>query len=151
MAAILSRSQCINPLATWAVLFQLSLLSWCLILLVIRPKYWLLITCLPAALALSSTWPSTVIASITKVNTLRPRQNGRHFPDDIFKCIFFNENLWISLKISLQFVPKVRNNNVPALVQIMAWRRPDNKPLSEPMMAYLLTHICVTRPQWVKQ
>ena len=29
------------------------------------------------------------------VNTLRPRQNGRHFADDIFKCIFLNENVWI--------------------------------------------------------
>ena len=31
----------------------------------------------------------------------------------------------------------------------MAWRRPGDKPLSEPMMVKLLTHICVTRPQWV--
>ena len=83
------------------------------------------------------------------VNTLRPRQNGRYFPDAIFKCIFLNENAWISLKISLKFVPKVRINNIPALVQMMAWRRPGDKPLSEPMMASLLTHICVTRPQWV--
>ena len=35
------------------------------------------------------------------VNTLRPRQNGRHFPDDIFKWIFLNENVWISIHISL--------------------------------------------------
>ena len=35
------------------------------------------------------------------VNTLRPRQNGRHFPDDIVKCVFLNENVWISIKISL--------------------------------------------------
>ena len=35
------------------------------------------------------------------------------------------------------------------LVQIMAWRRPGDKPLSEPMMVSLLTQICVTRPQWV--
>ena len=41
-------------------------------------------------------------------------------------------------------------NNIPTLVQIMAWRRPGDKPLSEPMMVILLTHICVTRPQWVK-
>ena len=82
-------------------------------------------------------------------NTLRPRQNGRHFADDIFKCIFFNENAWISLRISLKFVPEVRINNIPALVQIMAWRRPGDKPLSKPMMVSLLTHICVTRPQWV--
>ena len=50
------------------------------------------------------------------VNTLRPRQNGRHFADDIFKCIFLNENAWISLKISLKCVPKVRIHNIPALV-----------------------------------
>ena len=83
------------------------------------------------------------------LNTLRPRQNGRHFADDIFKCIFLNENVWILIKISLKFVPKGPINNIPALVQIMAWRRPGDKPLSEPLMVSLLTHICVTRPQWV--
>ena len=55
----------------------------------------------------------------------------------------------ISLKISLKFVPKVRINSSPALVQIMVWRRPGDKPLSEPMSGISLTHICVTRPQWV--
>ena len=85
------------------------------------------------------------------VNTLRPRQNGRHFPDDIFKRIFLNENVWISIKISLKFVPKGPINNIPAWVQIMAWRRSGDKPSSEPMMVSLLTYICVTRPQWVKQ
>ena len=40
--------------------------------------------------------------------------------------------------------------NIPALVQIMAWRCSGDKPLSEPMMVSLLTRICVTRPQWVK-
>ena len=69
---------------------------------------------------------------------------------DIFKCIFLNENVWISIKISLKFVPKGPINNIPSLVQIMAWRCPGNKPLSEAMMVYLPTHICVTRPQWVK-
>ena len=83
------------------------------------------------------------------LNTLRPRQNGRHFADDIFKCIFLNENVWIPIKISLKFVPQGPINNIPALVQIMAWRRSGDKPLSEPMMVGLLTHICVTRPQWV--
>ena len=63
-------------------------------------------------------------------NTLRPRQDGRHFTDDIFKCIFLNENARISLKISLKLVPKVRINNSPALVQIMARRRSRDKPLS---------------------
>ena len=83
-------------------------------------------------------------------NTLRPRQNGRRFPDGIFKYIFLNEDVWISLKISLKFYPKVRINNIPALVQLKAWRRSGDKPLSEPMIVSLLTHICVTRPQWVK-
>ena len=82
-------------------------------------------------------------------NTLRPRQNGRHFADDIFKCIFLNESVWIPIDISLKFVPKGPINNNPALVQIMAWRRSGDKPLSEPIMVRLPTHICVTRPQWV--
>ena len=71
------------------------------------------------------------------------------FPDDIFKSIFFNENVQIFIKMSLNSVPKAPINNIPALVQIMAWRRPGDKPLSEPMVVSLLTHICVTRPQWV--
>ena len=83
------------------------------------------------------------------INTLTPRQNGRHFADDIFKCIFLNENIWIPIKISLKFVPKGSINYIPALVQIMTWRRPGDKPLSEPMMVNLPTHISVTRPQWV--
>ena len=83
------------------------------------------------------------------VNTLRPRQNDRHFAEDSFKCIFLNENGSISINISLRFVPKGPNKNIPALVQIMAWRRPGDKPLSEPMMVSFPTHICVTRPQWV--
>ena len=81
-------------------------------------------------------------------NTLRPRRN-EHFADDIFKRIFFNENVWITIKISLKFVAKGPINNIPALVQIMAWRRPGDKPSSEPVMVSLLTHICVARPQWV--
>ena len=80
------------------------------------------------------------------INTLRPRQNGRHFPDDSFKWIFLNENLRISLQVSLKFVPKGPINNILALAQIMAWGRPGDKPLSEPMTVSLLTHICVTRP-----
>ena len=85
------------------------------------------------------------------VNTLRPRQNGRHFPDDIFKWIFFNENVWISIYISLKFVPRGPINNITTLVQVRAWRRSGAKPLSEPVMVRLLTHICVTWPQLVKR
>ena len=94
-------------------------------------------------------------------NTLRLRQNGCHFAD-ILKCIFLHENVGIWIKISLKFVPKDQINNIPALVEIMAWRRRTasaqcqiksgflwhvhavyhflytigNKPLSEPMVAW---------------
>ena len=58
-----------------------------------------------------------------------------------------NETVLILIKISMKFIPEGPINNIPALVQIMAWRRPGDKPLSEPMMIISLTHICVTRPQ----
>ena len=73
---------------------------------------------------LSQCWPRSLSPyGVTRpqgVNTLRPRQNCRHFADDTFRCIFLNEDVWLSLKISLKFVPKVRIINIPALVQIMA-------------------------------
>ena len=82
------------------------------------------------------------------IQLIEAETNGRHFADDIFKCIFLNENVWIPIKIALKFVPKGPINNIPALVQIMVWRRPGDKPLSEPMVVSLPTHICVARPQW---
>ena len=69
-----------------------------------------------------------------RLNTLRPRWNGSHFAVNIFNCIFLNENVWISIKISLKFVPKSPINNIPALVQIMI---------------RLPTHVCITLPQWI--
>ena len=56
-------------------------------------------------------------------NPLRPRPNRRHFADDIFKCIFLNESVWISIKISLKFVPKGLINKIPALVQMLGRRQ----------------------------
>ena len=53
---------------------------------------------------------------------------------DIFICIFLNENVSISIKISLNYVPKGSMNIIPALIQIMNWRRIGDKPLSEPML-----------------
>ena len=75
--------------------------------------------------------------SKTGINTLRLRRNRRHFSDAIFKCIVLNANVLNSIKISLKFIPKSPINNIPALVQIMAWRRPGDKPLSVPMMVSL--------------
>ena len=93
----------------------------------------------------------TVWAYIMRIiNSLRPRPNRRHFADAIFKCIFLNGNVSVAIKISPKFVSKCPISNIPALVHIMAWRRPGDKPISEPMMVSLPRHICVTRPQWVK-
>ena len=103
---------------------------------------------------LSQCWPRYMSPNgVTRpqwVNILRLRQNCCHLADGIFKCIFLNENVWILLKISPKFVRMVGINNIPALLQIMAWCQPSTKPLSGPMMVSLLTHICVTRPQWLE-
>ena len=90
---------------------------------------------------LTSQWSVSERNHWLQFDTLRPKQNCRHFTDDIFTCIFLNENMLISLKISLKFVSKVRINNITAVVQIMAWRRPGGKPLSEPMMVWKRCHI----------
>ena len=71
------------------------------------------------------------------VNSSPPGQNGPHFADDIFRCIFINEKFCIFTKISLKSVPKGPIDYNPALVQIMAWCRTGNKPLSEPMLTRL--------------
>ena len=54
--------------------------------------------------------------------------------DNIFNRIFLNENAWISIKISLKFVPKGPIDKKPELVQVMGCRRTGDKPLSEPML-----------------
>ena len=94
----------------------------------------------------SNFWKRCLVITL---NTLRPRQIADTF-QTTFSNAFFYENVWISIKISLKFVPKGPINNFPVLVQTMARRRPGDKPLFEPMTVSLLAHICVTRPQWVK-
>ena len=49
-------------------------------------------------------------------------------------CTFLNENVSISIKISLKLVPKGPINNIPVLLQLMSWYRPSDKPFSEPMI-----------------
>ena len=79
-------------------------------------------------------------------------QNGSHFSDDIFTFIYsIIGNCRILIKISFMFDPKGQMNNFPSLVQIMACRRTGDKPLSEPWWSSLLTHICATQPQWMRQ
>ena len=77
---------------------------------------------------------------VLRVNTLRLKQNGCHFPN-IFKWIFLNENVWVSINMSLKFVPKGPVSNIPALVQIIAWCWLGDRPLSEPMMVSLMMRV----------
>ena len=49
---------------------------------------------------------------------MQPGQNGRHFADDVFKCILLKDNVWISVRISLKFVPKVPINNIDAIAYL---------------------------------
>ena len=62
--------------------------------------------------------------------------NGHRFADDLLNCIFLNENVWISINISLKFGFKDPINNIPALARIMVWHRPGNKPLSEAILVH---------------
>ena len=83
-------------------------------------QYWVVVVALFLGQATGIIGKANINPSVLRLenwfNTLRPRQNGRPFADDIFKCIFLNENVWIPIKISLKFVPKGPINNIPALV-----------------------------------
>ena len=81
------------------------------------------------------------------LNSSPPGQNGRLFAENIFRCIFMNEKFYILIKISLKFVPKGPIDNNPALVQIMAWRRIGDKPLSEQILTRFTD--AYTRGRWV--
>ena len=114
-----------RSLVKWAYASLVAFNKHCLWLLLWMSLAWFL----SLLLLLLSLW-YVLCAWVCLFNTLRPRRDGRILTDDIFKCIFFNENLLISSKISLTSVPWVLINNIPALFQIMAWRRPGDKPLS---------------------
>ena len=75
---------------------------------------------------------------------------GRDRTDVISQTIFwmyFLEGECMNFDINLEFVTKGPINNIPALVQIMAWRWPGDRPLCEPMMIRIPTLICVTLPR----
>ena len=84
--------------------------------------------------------------SASHLCTSRSRQNDRPLADDTLKRIFGNENVIISIKMSLKFVPEGQIHNIAAFVQIMTWCLVGAKPLSELMVIRLPTHICVGWP-----
>ena len=55
-----------------------------------------------------------IVWTYPSYNTLKQRQNGRHFADDTFKPIFLNENVRISIEISLKLNGPI--SNIPALI-----------------------------------
>ena len=83
-------------------------------------------------------------------NSLRPRWNWPYLADGMFKYIFWNENIFILIKIKPKLIPNGPINNILTIFQIMARHSPGDMPLSESMMIILLMHICVTQPHWVK-
>ena len=91
--------------------------------------------------------PLLVVCNKWSFNTLTQRQNGRRLLETFSNML--NENILISFKVSLKYVPKDPINDIAALGQMRASRRPGDKPLSEPIMVSLLTQICGTLPQWV--
>ena len=83
---------------------------------------------------LALAWAAFMVQAVIKllllcIKTFPPRQNGRHFADNIFRSIFMNEKFWILIKISLKFVSQGPIENNPASVDIMTWRLIGNKPL----------------------
>ena len=68
------------------------------------------------------------------INSSPPNKMAAILTDNIFKCMFLNENVKIATKILLKFIPKGPIDNKSALVQVMAWRRTGDKPLPEPML-----------------
>ena len=68
---------------------------------------------------------------------LFPHDKMAAFSQTIFSDAFsWMKKFKISIKMSLNFVPKGSIDNNPALVQIMAWRQTGDKPLSEPILTW---------------
>ena len=112
MVAILSRPQCVKAHINWDELLILDVAFG-------TPMKWdpFPVNYPPKQTGNSEYWFGAGVVLI--LNTLMPRQNGRHFSDNILKCIFLNENVWILIEISLKFVPnRGPINNIPALVDI---------------------------------
>ena len=91
---------------------------------------------------------SRIYITNTRLKLLLSTHWGRDRMAAILQKTFWSEFCWM-FKISLKSAFKIPNYDFTALFQIMAWRRPGDKSLSEPMTIRLPPHICVTLPQWV--
>ena len=76
------------------------------------------------------------------LNTLRLRQNGHHFADNILKIIFSNKNSVFFFNWNFTEISSWGFNwQISSLVQIMAWCWIGDKPLSEPIMGLFINNI----------
>ena len=80
-------------------------------------------------------WAHITLMWAVTFQHVKVETNGCHFTDDIFKCILFNEHLYILIRIAMKFVSKDSIPNMAVLVQVKAWCQTGDKPLSEPIMA----------------
>ena len=72
-----------------------------------------------------------------EAETAWPQCRRRNLQVHFLEC----EKFRILNNMSLKYVPRGLIDNIAALVQMMAWRRTGDKPLSEAMSYTLLTHI----------
>ena len=93
---------------------------------------------LPVSLVIYSYYQQDTNTRNAYVNSSSSGQNGRCFVDDIFRCIFVNENCCILIRIAPNFVSNGPIDSKPALVQVMAWCRTGDKPSSEPMFNHFI-------------
>ena len=78
--------------------------------------------------------PEYCSLSTRRVNTFWPKQNGWQYADNICKCIFFNEKVWILSKILLTSLLKGSIENKATLVLVMVWPWTGTEPLPDPML-----------------
>ena len=112
-----------------------------------QSRSWLLMTwrCKEPGYQQSWYWPNwTEITQSrhAKGYTLRLKWNGHCFADDIFMLIFSNKIVWYLIKILLKIIPKGPFIYSPLLIQIMAWCRLGDKPLSEALVVQF-AHACM--------
>ena len=79
-------------------------------------------------------WQHMVSLNLNQLTCLPLDKMATILADDIFKCIFFNENDWILIQISLKFVYRSPIDNEPTLVGVMAWHWTGDKSLPESML-----------------
>ena len=86
-------------------------------------------------MAIKISSPNTEALLHVSHNSSPPGQIGRHFADDIIRCIFMYEKICILIKVSLRLVPNDPIGLAPIKRQTIIWTSADPN---------YLTHLCGT-------